>query len=214
MQPTPTPQPFERRWYDNAVLANVLLFLFFPVGLYALWKSRSIATWWKVGGTVLIAFIILGQLGKGKNSGATATPETLAEVSSAKELSPAEQKAKEAQEKADAEAESKRAAAEIAANTIDAPSLVGAYMQNEVKADQNFKGKTFYVSGTVDQISKDIMDNIYVTLEGDGVIRSVQCYLDDADVAANLNKGEQVVIKGKCDGLMMNVQMKDCSLVK
>lgn len=214
MQPTPTPQPTDRRWYDNAVLANILLVVFFPVGLYALWKSRSIAKWWKVTATIIIALIVLGQVGKDAKETSKIDGVAVAEVVPEKPLSPAEQKAKDTEEKKAAEAEHKRAAKEIAANTIDAPSLVEIYKQNEVKADNNFKGKTFYVSGIVDDIKKDIMDNIYVTLEGDDVLSSVQCYFDNADEAANLSKGQQVVFKGKCNGLMMNVLMKDCELVK
>jgi hypothetical protein len=97
--------------------------------------------------------------------------------------------------------------------TIKAPNLTASYDENEVKADENFKGKTFYVEGTVSDIKKDIMDDIYVILEGDQMFRDVQCFFDDKNTASQLKKGMRVTFQGKCDGLMMNVLMKNCVLV-
>jgi tRNA_anti-like len=97
--------------------------------------------------------------------------------------------------------------------TIKAPNLTASYDENEVKADENFKGKTFFVEGTVRDIKKDIMDDIYVILEGDQMFRDVQCFFDDKNTASQLQKGMRVTFQGKCDGLMMNVLMKNCVLV-
>jgi hypothetical protein len=97
--------------------------------------------------------------------------------------------------------------------TIKAPNLTASYEENEVKADENFKGKTFFVEGTVRDIKKDIMDDIYVILEGDQMFRDVQCFFDDKNTASQLQKGMRVTFQGKCDGLMMNVLMKNCVLV-
>ncbi|OQP46835.1 hypothetical protein A4H97_04750 [Niastella yeongjuensis] len=102
---------------------------------------------------------------------------------------------------------------EIKKNTISAKQLVAEYEANEVSADNAFKGKTFYVTGTVADIKKDIVNKIYVILEGENIIRRVQCYFDDAETAGKLSKGMSVTFKGKCSGLMMNVLMKDCELV-
>ena len=98
--------------------------------------------------------------------------------------------------------------------TISAKDLYYTYQQNEVSADNNFKGKRFYVEGIVENIKKDIFDNIYVTLKTGEIIGSVQCYLDNADVASQLKKGQRITVYGKCNGLMMNVLMKDCKVVE
>ena len=50
-------------WYNNSILANILLLLFLPFGLYALWKSDKIAKWWKVTASSIIAIIFLSTLG-------------------------------------------------------------------------------------------------------------------------------------------------------
>ena len=97
--------------------------------------------------------------------------------------------------------------------TVKANDLVGMYVQNEVNADNQVKGKKFYVEGRIGDIGKDIMDDIYITLESSDMMRSVQCFIDDKDLVAKLQKGQRITVFGKCEGLMMNVLMKDCQVV-
>ena len=100
--------------------------------------------------------------------------------------------------------------------TISAQQLVSAYEANEIAADEKYNGKVIQVSGVVEEIGKDIMDSIYVTLTSgdDSVWSSVHCSFADShkSAAAGLSKGQSVTIKGKCDGLMMNVLIIGSSL--
>ena len=57
-----------KRWYDNKFIVHLLLLIFFPVGLYALWKSNTIAKWWKITATILIALIVIANLGDDNTS--------------------------------------------------------------------------------------------------------------------------------------------------
>jgi hypothetical protein len=54
----------QTKWYDKTWLVIVLCIFFFPVGLYALWKNATISKGWKIGVTVVIALIVLAQIGK------------------------------------------------------------------------------------------------------------------------------------------------------
>ncbi len=58
----------QKKWYNNKILTNLLLIIFFPIGLYALWKSQTIAKWWKITATVLIALIVIANLGNDNKS--------------------------------------------------------------------------------------------------------------------------------------------------
>lgn len=49
----------KRIWYDNKALIIILLILFFPVGLYALWKNKHFSKPVKIGVTVLIAILAI-----------------------------------------------------------------------------------------------------------------------------------------------------------
>ena len=56
-------QQIDKKWYDNKFITHLLLVILFPVGLYALWKSRTIAKWWKITATVIIGLIVIANLG-------------------------------------------------------------------------------------------------------------------------------------------------------
>lgn len=113
-----------------------------------------------------------------------------------------------------AELEKQKGIEERKKNTVTASQLYAAYDANEVSADQNFKNKTFYVTGIVEEIKKDFMGDIYVTLKTGDYFSYVNCYLDNEDLAAKLKKGQRVTFKGTCKGMVITlVTMEDCELV-
>lgn len=97
-------------------------------------------------------------------------------------------------------------------NTVDAASVYSIYEKNEVKADSYFKGQTFYVTGVVTRIAKDIANDPYITLETGNMIGSVQCMMENEQDIINLNIGDAVVVRGKCSGKIMNVLFRNCTL--
>lgn len=60
-------------WYEKIWLVVILCIIFFPVGLYALWKNSSISKVWKIVVTVIIALIVIANLGDKDNSATTST---------------------------------------------------------------------------------------------------------------------------------------------
>ncbi|HIE0305945.1 hypothetical protein DZ982_028400 [Pseudomonas aeruginosa] len=78
---------------------------------------------------------------------------------------------------------------------VSAQQLAQAYDRNTVAADQQFKGKTFKVTGVVDSINTDLFGNPYVTLGG-GVNQFMepQFELDEAhaNYAAGLQSGMRI----------------------
>lgn len=96
---------------------------------------------------------------------------------------------------------------------VTAARLFADYEANEVAADEKYKGKVLVVTGTIEDIGKDFVDTMYVTLRTDNGIMSVQCRFDDEHKfqLANTTKGQQVTLKGKCDGKFGNVLLSDCS---
>ncbi|OOG87804.1 hypothetical protein B0E42_07145 [Pseudomonas sp. A25(2017)] len=92
--------------------------------------------------------------------------------------------------------------------------ILSDYKNNEVGADNKYKGNHVQVTGIVGDIKKDIMDNLYVTL-GTGAqfeIPEVQAFFDDSmnSKLGSLNKGQKLTVVCRIDGLMMNVLGKDC----
>jgi tRNA_anti-like len=100
--------------------------------------------------------------------------------------------------------------------TVSAAQLSADYQANEVAADAQYKGKIVLITGIVDTIGKDITDRMYVSLKSGGEysIFGVQCFFAKAHESelAQLQKGEFVAMKGKCDGKFGNVLLKGCVL--
>lgn len=98
--------------------------------------------------------------------------------------------------------------------TVSAFELFNAFMENELSANQTYKGKYIAVQGAVESIGEDIVGTPYVTLKTSNAILSVQCMLNKSETgkAANLQKGQQIVVQGTCDGKFGNVLIKSCSI--
>lgn len=100
---------------------------------------------------------------------------------------------------------------------VSVEDICNAYKNNEVAADKIFKGNLVQITGIVDDVKKDIMDSLYVTLKRQYEFDfcQPQCFFDDEyeDQLANLRKGQKVTIIGRVDGLMMNVLIKEARLV-
>lgn len=193
----------ESPWYDKKWLVAILLIVFFPVGLYALWKSNNIKQGWKVALSILVGLIVITNVMDDKKA---PTDDMKADFASSTESKPNEpaltQDQKDSIEYFERES-----------YTSDAAAIVQEYENNEVKADEMWKGKTLIIQGRVDNIGKDMMDDMYLTLEGDGMLRSVQVYIDDKNELTRLNKGDFITVKGTCDGLMMNVLIKNAEVI-
>jgi hypothetical protein len=104
-----------------------------------------------------------------------------------------------------------------AAITVTATALTKEYDDNEIAADQKYKGKTVQITASVKDIGKDILNEPYITFS-DGKefsLGGVQCYFkrDERDKIGSLKKGQKITIQGVVDGLMMNVQLKNCVFV-
>jgi hypothetical protein len=60
-------------WYEKTWIVVVLCIVFFPVGLYALWKNSTISQGWKIGITAFFAFVVILNITK-NNKTATKSP--------------------------------------------------------------------------------------------------------------------------------------------
>lgn len=63
-------------WYEKTWLVIILCIIFFPVGLYALWKNSSISKGWKIGVTVIIALIVIANIGDKDKTNSNSTTST------------------------------------------------------------------------------------------------------------------------------------------
>ncbi len=86
---------------------------------------------------------------------------------------------------------------------VSSQQLLAAYEANEVAADNLYKGKGLAVTGRVDGINKDFMDQVYVLLDTGNEFQTIQAHGLSADVAAGLQKGQSVTLECVGDGFMI-----------
>ncbi len=94
--------------------------------------------------------------------------------------------------------------------TLPANQLYSEYDANEVAADTKYKGKVVIVTGTIQDIGKDILDDAYIVIGGRGFLDGVQCMFTKGEQSsvAQLSKGQQVRVKGEVAGKLGNVLVK------
>ncbi len=85
---------------------------------------------------------------------------------------------------------------------VSAQQLFQSYQDNELAADNQFKDKTILVTGTIQSIGKDIVDDAYVTLETSNRFMPVRCVFEksEGNKIAQLSKGKTVTVRGICHG--------------
>lgn len=98
---------------------------------------------------------------------------------------------------------------------ISAKQLFADYKANEIAADGKYKGKLLEITGTVETLGKDIINDPYVALQSGELISSVQCMLKDGEEtrAATLSKGDTITLRGRGASYLVNVLIRDCTFV-
>ena len=90
---------------------------------------------------------------------------------------------------------------------VSAMELDKEYKANEVAADEKYKGKTLEISGTVESIQKDFMDDPFVVLTTGEYAFGVNCSLENKSDAINLKKGQKVTFIGEGAGMSVGFPM-------
>jgi tRNA(Ile2) C34 agmatinyltransferase TiaS len=115
---------------------------------------------------------------------------------------------------ADTDTDTQKVQSKVTSYILSANQLYHEYDSNEVAADVKYKGKVVIVSGTVQDIGKDIMGDAYIVIGGEGFLDGVQCMFTKGEQSSvsRLSKGQQVKVKGEVSGKTGNVIVNKCSL--
>lgn len=107
----------------------------------------------------------------------------------------------------------------VKAMPVDAGVMLKEFDGNEAAADAKYKGKTLKVTGKVDKVDTELLDdNQYIIRLTGGdpyAIVSVNCNDISESAAAKVQKGSYTTVVGKFDdGGDLGVELKNCSLSK
>ncbi len=96
--------------------------------------------------------------------------------------------------------------------SIEAAALYQQYSNDEQKADRLYLGKIIEVKGTLFQVIKNGVTEIWILEGGKG--GGINCQLFPGSKAGHppTRPGMRVTIKGKCTGFLMDVNLADCVL--
>jgi hypothetical protein len=101
---------------------------------------------------------------------------------------------------------------------LTADSLFNRFSSNEKSANEQFGGKILLLKSEVISVEKDDHGNVAITLVDP--MMGVTCTLDSAQAIkqkpeiATLTEGQAVTIKGRCDGMLTDVKISKCMIVK
>lgn len=97
---------------------------------------------------------------------------------------------------------------------ITADALHAAYLENGAAGDRRFRGQVLNISGRVGDIQM-FGDRPVINLPANKGRGIIQCYFepDQAEAVAKIAPGQQVKIRGRCDGFVEGaVLVKECSV--
>jgi len=97
---------------------------------------------------------------------------------------------------------------------VDANELWNDYRENEVAADERYKGHVLIVDGVVASIDKDFLDHIVIRLKSRNEFMGTMATMEDAEkrTAASLRRGQRVLVQ--CRGgtmIMGSPTLEDCT---
>lgn len=101
---------------------------------------------------------------------------------------------------------------------VTAGEIIEEFDSNELAGDQKYKGKTVEVSGVVEKIDTELLDDdkyiLNITDGGDFEIFSVTCHDMPTDVLSTLQVGSSIKVIGDFDdGGDLGVDLKNCKVV-
>lgn len=99
---------------------------------------------------------------------------------------------------------------------VSVEQILKEYEENEVSADNKYKGKKVAITGIVDSVGKDVFDDTYIKI-GTGAqyeAFGAQCYIADTQFerTAELKPGDRITVVGYVRDYSLNVVLKDCEI--
>ena len=96
--------------------------------------------------------------------------------------------------------------------TLTADELYTSFSTDEASAIEKYEGKILQVSGKVLMLTQtDSISNVVLNAE-DALFGAVNCSFNT--LKETLQKEENIVVKGQCQGYLTNVILNNCVLVK
>ena len=99
---------------------------------------------------------------------------------------------------------------------VTSEALANEYNANPEVSDQKYIDRVIEVTGTIAEISKDQDNATVFILREENSLNGVLCTLENSSAkkAAKYKVGSKVTIKGTCTGMLLEVVLHKCVIVK
>jgi hypothetical protein len=100
---------------------------------------------------------------------------------------------------------------------ISSKDLYSAFESDETGATAKYTGKVVEVNGNVAQVEfGDTDSTLSITLREEDQMSGVICTLSGIEDKSqvNINPGQQITIRGECSGMLMDVLLNNCVIVR
>lgn len=212
------------KFYQKTWFIWLMLIFIAPVGIILLWTQKKYKPATRVILSIVFLIFFILVLPKG-DSDKQVVSSTEINTSSSESTSQAEklstttqsQKAEEPSTTDTQETTQQKPEYEI---EVSAKDLSKAFNDNEIKANQDYKGKIAKITGQIKDIG-ETFGQTYIVLSNEDESLSnfvdIQCFFkekDEINKIAQKNKGDKVTIIGKIDGKSLNVSVQNCKFVE
>jgi hypothetical protein len=95
---------------------------------------------------------------------------------------------------------------------ITSATLYNSFSQDENYANSQFLDKVILLKGRIMEVMNIRENDVVILLEGEEGVGGVSCTLNSTEIskAASLKKNQELTIKGRCTGMLMEVVLVDC----
>lgn len=97
---------------------------------------------------------------------------------------------------------------------VPASEIFNSFENDETAAGTKYNDKIVAVSGKISDIGTDDDGTLKITLDAGGDFGGVICQMEPDTDKANFSIGQDVTLKGKCTGYLMDVIIVRCVSVK
>jgi RecG-like helicase len=97
---------------------------------------------------------------------------------------------------------------------LTAPDLFKAFESDENAATAKYVNNIVEVSGTIQSVKPGEKNALTISLNSGNDISSVICTLQGNTEPNKFTTGEQITIRGKCSGFLMDVLLNNCVVVQ
>ncbi|MCU0409588.1 MAG: OB-fold putative lipoprotein [Bacteroidales bacterium] len=97
--------------------------------------------------------------------------------------------------------------------TVTASGLLKDFAADEAAATAKYAGRIIEINGIISEVRSDNNATTVALSTGDPM-SSVLCTLAPGADASALKEGRELIIRGECSGFLMDVLLKNCSIIQ